>query len=89
MWNVSSKCEVAQQYTGSQYWMIDVAFSPDGTKIVSLCDSIQVCIKMLKLGVIVVLYSHEYFEMYIFTTNYLLKQMSWVVCRSYQTILKY
>lgn len=34
--------EVAYQTTGSAYWMIDVAFSPNGKQIVTLCDSIQV-----------------------------------------------
>ena len=42
IWNVKQRQEVACQQTGSDYWMIDVAFSPDGKQVVTLCDSIQV-----------------------------------------------
>lgn len=42
IWNVERRKEVASQSTGSAYWMIDVAFSPNGTQVVTLCDSIQV-----------------------------------------------
>ena len=34
--------EVTHRQTGSAYWMIDVAFSPDGRQLVTLCDSIEV-----------------------------------------------
>lgn len=42
IWNVEKSREVACCPTGSDYWMIDVAFSPDGQKVVTLCDSIEV-----------------------------------------------
>lgn len=42
IWNVEKSREVAYCPTGSDYWMIDVAFSPDGQKVVTLCDSIEV-----------------------------------------------
>jgi len=41
IWNVGRSSEVAYCPTGSDYWMIDVAFSPDGQGIVTLCDSIE------------------------------------------------
>ncbi len=52
IWNVDRKLELTQQYTGSAYWMIDVCFSPDGSKVVTLCDSIEVLIVLYspKLG---------------------------------------
>lgn len=42
IWNVGKSREVAYCPTGSDYWMIDVAFSPDGQRVVTLCDSIEV-----------------------------------------------
>ena len=42
IWDVVKGVQVAQLHTGSDYWMIDMTFSPDGKKVVTLCDSIQV-----------------------------------------------
>ncbi len=43
IWDVAMGTQLAHRHTGSDYWMIDVAFSPDGKKVVTLCDSIEVC----------------------------------------------
>ena len=42
IWNVSTGKEVAHRPTTSDYWMIDMAFSPCSQQIVTLCDSIEV-----------------------------------------------
>ena len=34
--------QLAHCHTNSSYWMIDVSFSPDGKRVVTLCDTIEV-----------------------------------------------
>eukprot|EP00731_Ephydatia_muelleri_P006431 Em0003g679a len=41
IWHISLSREIGPIYTSSSFWIIDIAFSPDGTKIVTLCDSVQ------------------------------------------------
>lgn len=42
IWNVDKCKPVKQCPTESDYWLIDLAFSPDGSTIVTLSDSIEV-----------------------------------------------
>ena len=45
IWQVSTlqnSKEIAHCPTTSSYWMIDVGFSPNGDKVVTLCDTVEV-----------------------------------------------
>ena len=42
IWSLAQGGREVHCPTGSDYWMIDVAFSESGTTVVSLCDSIEV-----------------------------------------------
>ena len=42
IWDINKRKPVNYCPTESDYWMIDLAFSPDGSTIVTLCDSIEV-----------------------------------------------
>jgi len=54
IWDLVSD-KVFQRHTHSLYWMIDCAFSPDQTQIVTLSDSIKVvssvcvCVQLVQL----------------------------------------